>query len=284
MRRHVGLALWDHTNRSLDQYADEADTTIANAIHEQLKKTRNRLTSAAFAISLGIMGYEDAGEDILYRAIAWKNHAEPAGYMSVALGLMRYAAAKESINRIVEGAKRKPLLLTQASIALGLLGDKAFTAKLIERLQQHKNTVAVHSALASALGNPSQHGAITQVGGLGGRPLPEEAVTLAEVLQQQGYMTMGVVSGPMLKRRFGVAQGFAYYSDDLRRADAVNELALEWLDRTAGRPFFLFLNYYDVHLPVDPPGYGDDDHALFEEHDIDISRFQWRLMREPAAR
>jgi arylsulfatase A-like enzyme len=88
--------------------------------------------------------------------------------------------------------------------------------------------------------------------------LPEEAVTLAEVLRDQGYVTYGVGSGPWLKPIFGLHQGFDVYDNETdsmngRRADEVNALALAYLRRVSGRPFFLFLNYFDPHYPYTPP-------------------------------
>jgi len=40
-----------------------------------------------------------------------------------------------------------------------------------------------------------------------------------------------------------------------RRADGTTRLALEWLEseREPGRPFFLFVHYFDPHAPYDPP-------------------------------
>jgi len=88
--------------------------------------------------------------------------------------------------------------------------------------------------------------------------LPEEAVTLAEVLKAAGYRTGGIGSGPWLKPVFWLDQGFDFYdcrvqSTKGRSADQVNALAVPFIRRHAGRPFFLFLNYFDPHDPYDPP-------------------------------
>jgi len=143
-------------------------------------------------------------------------------------------------------------------------------------------TLPSHGSLFTGL-FPSQHGAITADERLGGSPLVAERRTLAEVLNENGYLTMGVVAGPMLARNFGVDQGFAYYSDrwagERRRARELNEHALRLLDRAGDRPFFLFLNYFDAHTPYDPDGYAGDDAALFTRHGIDPSTFHWRVMR-----
>ena len=41
-----------------------------------------------------------------------------------------------------------------------------------------------------------------------------------------------------------------------KRASEVNREALNWIDRDSKRPFFVFMNYFDVHRPyTTPPGY-----------------------------
>ena len=88
--------------------------------------------------------------------------------------------------------------------------------------------------------------------------LPRQAVTLAEVLRDDGYTTFGVGAGPWLKPVFGLSQGFEEYdcestSSAGRTAQQVNDLALPFLRREHRRPFLLFLNYFDAHDPYNPP-------------------------------
>jgi HEAT repeat protein len=94
---------------------------------------------------------KDSGDTLLDRMMKYKNNDEAAGYIAVALGLMGFQEAKEDINQLIEKATRRPQLLTQCSIALGLLGDKDIGLKLIGQMKE-QNPVAVFSALAQALG------------------------------------------------------------------------------------------------------------------------------------
>jgi HEAT repeat protein len=55
------------------------------------------------------------------------------------------------IRTIVQNSSRREKLLTQGSIALGLLGDKAIAEELVRKMEE-QGTVAVMSALAQALG------------------------------------------------------------------------------------------------------------------------------------
>jgi arylsulfatase A-like enzyme len=92
--------------------------------------------------------------------------------------------------------------------------------------------------------------------------LPEEAVTLAELLRTAGYSTAAVIANGNIDIVFGLAQGFDYYKylqqvragEALARSDQVNEAVSHWLDgRPSGRPFFLYIHTIDPHLPYDPP-------------------------------
>jgi hypothetical protein len=100
---------------------------------------------------------------------------------------------------------------------------------------------------------------------LGGDVLPRpEIKTLAQLLQEAGYRTAAVDNLPEWFR-----QGFELYETykwpwemrpgaAWRRAELVNERALPLIDQLAaesaeGRPFFLFLHYWDPHTPYLPP-------------------------------
>jgi arylsulfatase A-like enzyme len=112
-------------------------------------------------------------------------------------------------------------------------------------------TLPAASSIVTSL-YPSTHGANTPTS-----RLPEEAVTLAEILQQRGFATQGFATGYFVGARFGLSQGFDGYDESHDRGRdgvssyAVTEAAIEWL-RTRSRapeprPFFLFLHYYDPH-------------------------------------
>ena len=136
-------------------------------------------------------------------------------------------------------------------------------------------TLPTHASLFTGL-YPSTHGAhaaegedaisldaaVRDPGGIyreeRARALPEEAVTLAEVLRDAGYATGGVAGGPWLEPVFGLAQGFEFYDGEVdstagRRGEEVNARALAFLREQGDGPFFLFVNYFDPHAPWDPP-------------------------------
>ncbi len=96
------------------------------------------------------------------------------------------------------------------------------------------------------------------------RGMASDERTLARILGEAGYRTAGFVAGPWMKRVFGLDAGFEHWDDsgieetNGRPASALTAAAVRWLEQRSGAdaPLFLFLNYYDPHLPlVPPPGF-----------------------------
>lgn len=91
------------------------------------------------------------------------------------------------------------------------------------------------------------------------RGLAKDELTLAMVLKQEGYTTGAVVAAIWLKKIFGLNKGFEFYDDtgvetvNGRLAESVTASAIDWIDKTRRKKFFLFLNYFDAHAPYMPP-------------------------------
>ncbi len=116
--------------------------------------------------------------------------------------------------------------------------------------------------------------------------LPQERVTLAEILKEQGYATGGAIGAFPLTRDFGIAQGIDFFDDhitiatedfrgnpledpghlffDERPAARVNDAILPWLREHADGPFFAWIHYWDPHHPHIPPAPFDQLYA----HDL----------------
>ncbi len=106
------------------------------------------------------------------------------------------------------------------------------------------------------------------------RPLGAKANTMAEILGAHGYDTAGFVSGyPLIRRLSALDQGFGHFDDTLpdgrggrpgvqRHADKTTEAVLQWLDKAPGRPFFLWVHFYDPHGDYAP---GPRYDSLFED-------------------
>ncbi len=136
-------------------------------------------------------------------------------------------------------------------------------------------TLPAHASIMTG-NHPPVHG----VRDNGTYRLPEEQLTLAEVLDRQGYETAAFVGAFVLDRDFGIAQGFRVYDegnwgtvdtlDNLaaeRSADAVYDAFSTWLKgRAVGKPFFVWIHLYDPHAPYTPPEpfrtrFADDPYA-----------------------
>ena len=82
--------------------------------------------------------------------------------------------------------------------------------------------------------------------------LPDELITLAEVLSAAGYHTIGINTNPWLLPRFGFRAGFDVYESPTG-ADAASVIALALKQVSQARhPFFLYLHFMDVHAPYTP--------------------------------
>ncbi|MBW2726069.1 MAG: sulfatase [Deltaproteobacteria bacterium] len=115
-----------------------------------------------------------------------------------------------------------------------------------------------------------------------GLQLGRQFVTLAEVLRDEGYQTAAIVSSFAIHGQFGFEQGSDYYHDDFvggkgesrvaqwagktvrgdefdKDAEVASAQAIEWLanlqnkqnEQNEGRPFFLWLHYFDPHWPYE---------------------------------
>lgn len=123
-------------------------------------------------------------------------------------------------------------------------------------------TVPAHASLFTGQ-YPSLHR--TDCGSL---RLPDGAATLAETLHAAGYRTIGYTANPWIGKEYNFQQGFDTYGETWRLvpedsedtgAALTNEKVLRWLEWRAEtadarrQPFFLFINYFEPHLPYHPP-------------------------------
>lgn len=82
-------------------------------------------------------------------------------------------------------------------------------------------------------------------------PLPDQPM-LAEVLQEQGFATIGLHANPYLAEELGFDRGFAVWrrvSDQAMARELEKELARSW--KPEGRNF-VYLHYIGPHSPVHP--------------------------------
>ncbi len=96
-------------------------------------------------------------------------------------------------------------------------------------------------------------------------------VTLAQILRNHGYRTAAFTEGAYLSPLFGLSKGFDLFkvcSKSVFKTDTtltetifdkdvknVVNIALQWIRKNRGQPFFLFLHTYEPHIPLKDPMY-----------------------------
>jgi arylsulfatase A-like enzyme len=121
-------------------------------------------------------------------------------------------------------------------------------------------TLNSHTSMLSGL-DPHGHGVVRN-----GYELSPDLPLLQERMQQAGWETIAVVGSMALESKMGLSRGFDLYDQEFRlgpglpyedRADGVTLRTLAAVDQRQdpSRPLFLFVHYYDPHLPWDsaPP-------------------------------
>jgi choline-sulfatase len=153
------------------------------------------------------------------------------------------------------GAYGYGLARTPAMDALAAEGVRCLDATTVAPI-----TLPAHASIMTGLYPPAH-----RVRDNGNYALAPDAVTLAERLRAAGYQTAAFVSAAVLARRYGLAQGFDTYDDDLwaedapdlfmireRPAERTAAQAVAWLERWRAEPrgpFFAWVHFFDPHEP-----------------------------------
>ena len=166
---------------------------------------------------------------------------------------------------------------------LGCYGYEAPTSPVLDTLAAR--SVLFENASAQSAVTPVSHASILT--GLdpfnhnlrsmhGGRDyaLPDDRLTLAEIMRAGGYATAGFVSAFPVTRHYGLNQGFDTWDEAFagstgegvinengivntggaqRRGDETTTRALRWIQANAEGPFFAWVHLFDVHDGVIKP-------------------------------
>lgn len=124
-------------------------------------------------------------------------------------------------------------------------------------------------------------------------PVPAGATTIAERFKAAGYATGAVVASVILDEAYGMGQGFDTYDDRMaaalggeivalsslqRRAGEVTDRALAWLQGRRGG-WFLWVHYYDPHLPYDAPLTKSEKLGSDPNYDAEVAYVDQQLAR-----
>jgi arylsulfatase A-like enzyme/Flp pilus assembly protein TadD len=134
------------------------------------------------------------------------------------------------------------------------------------------STLPSHSTIMTGK-QPYAHGVRSN----NGYVLAAANVTLAERLRDAGYTTAAEVAAPVIARRTQIGQGFDRFTDtgsfearlkrvsikqstrsesrelEEREASDISRRAIEFLGGVGDEPFFLWLHYFDPHVPYAAP-------------------------------
>ncbi len=147
----------------LAEQKEQVSPQIGRSVLAAFEKAKNPSWKSCYAISLGLMKYEDAADPIA-RSIQKSSNPSFRGYAAVALGLLGATEHKDTITEMVRESKRLPDLLRQASIGLGLMSDRAVVDVLLELMVGEEGRVpplSVLAASATALGFIGDYRSIT---------------------------------------------------------------------------------------------------------------------------
>ncbi len=182
----------------------------------------------------------------------------------------------------ISDARLNVIVLTLDTVradALGVYGQKLPTTPNIDAMAADgfvfrqavasaPSTFPSHSTLFTGK-QPYVHGVRANAGYV----LSQENVTLAEVLQAEGYRTSAEIAAPVLAQSRHLDQGFEVYRDPVamqtglermdageavprrisRDAEDITEAGIEFIRAHRDSPFFLWLHYFDAHQPHNPP-------------------------------
>lgn len=109
-------------------------------------------------------------------------------------------------------------------------------------------TLPAHMSMLTGLA-PSQHGVETLE-----RKLDPKMVFLPELLHDQGYETLGIVTWWFVSQAYGFDKGFDLFrASILSSADDVVDDAIALVRSGGGNRQFLFLHLLEPHWPYEPP-------------------------------
>lgn len=130
------------------------------------------------------------------------------------------------------------------------------------------STLPSHASIMTGK-HPFAHGARSNSGFV----VPDSQVTLAERFRDAGWVTHAEIAAPVIGRDTGIVQGFATYRDprstDIIKANLhfkrnpfdepvesterigedIANRGIEFLQANRGKPFFLWLHFFDPHRP-----------------------------------
>ena len=127
---------------------DLVGSTLADAFRE----AKDPGLAGAIAVALGLSRCSEAARSMRERLLGETAKEQMAGYLCIGLALLDERNAVDDIRKVALAAGRRPVLLVQAAVSLGKLGDKAVAADFIRWLTDGEPNLSTMAAVATALG------------------------------------------------------------------------------------------------------------------------------------
>ncbi|MCU0867543.1 MAG: HEAT repeat domain-containing protein, partial [Planctomycetes bacterium] len=149
----LALGVYSHLKYEAQQQNGEIESFIGETLANELKSAKDPSLVGALAISLGLVKFLDASDEMRKRMVDNIPNEQMAGYLAIGLALMNDRDAIEDLNNtVLPQSTRRFELLQQAAIALGKLGDKQVADRLQKLMTDGEPNLAKLSAIASAIG------------------------------------------------------------------------------------------------------------------------------------
>ncbi|MCB9886309.1 MAG: hypothetical protein H6838_12515 [Planctomycetes bacterium] len=130
--------------------AHGADGEISARLRQEYENAKEPGLTGALAVALGLSRALDAAPVLRRRLLDDEHQEDVAGYACIGLSLMKDRSALAQLRSVVGRSTRRPVLLTQATTALGNMGDQRIAEDLHEMLDGEVN-LARFAAVAGAL-------------------------------------------------------------------------------------------------------------------------------------
>jgi len=143
----VALGVFGHWLRA---YGEPLDGAVDAALRSSLRSARDAGDVAALSLAVGLRR-DGAAVEILVAKLAELADESARAYAALGLGLVGDRAAIDALRAALGAGDERPLLTTNAGLALGLIGDSRVTPVLLESLARAQSEVQ-EVAIVRALG------------------------------------------------------------------------------------------------------------------------------------
>ena len=142
--------------------AGRPDVFVGEMLLAEIEAAATTELRSALAVALGLTGLRDAAPTMLRLLREHEGDVWSAGYLAIGLGLLQDVKAAATLGEIMARSTRRPFLLQQCAVALGLLGDRQASDQLLGLLEESES-VAVLAAVAGAIARIGDRRAIDRL-------------------------------------------------------------------------------------------------------------------------